>query len=57
MSDSERKSSPGIKDIGTFVENYERLLDKLFPVFAVWDAAVYVARYAVWSAKLYWDCY
>lgn len=53
MSDSERKSSPGIKDIGTFVENYDRLLDKLFPVFAVWDAAVYVARYAVWSAKLY----
>ena len=49
MSSRERstKSSSlnGIRDIGTFVENYDSLLDKLFPVFAVWDAVVYVTRY------------
>ena len=48
MSNRERahsRSSGGIRDIGLFVENYKSLWDKLFPVFAVWDIVLYVARY------------
>lgn len=42
---SRSSSASGIKDIGVFVENYRSLLDKLFPVLAVWDIVLYVARY------------
>ena len=55
MSSRERghgRSSNGIRDIGTFVENYNSLLDKLYPVFAVWDAVLYVARYYSYTADL-----
>ena len=48
MSSRERRhvrNSNGIRDVGTFVENYNSLLDKLYPVFAVWDGVLYVARY------------
>ena len=48
MSSRERRhdrNSNGIRDIGTFVENYNSLLDKLYPVFAVWDGVLYVTRY------------
>ena len=48
MSNADRRttSASGIRDIGTFVENYERLLDKLYPVLSVWDGVVYIVRYA-----------
>ena len=36
----------GFRDIGQFVETYNHLQDKLYPVFAVWDLALYVTRYS-----------
>ena len=50
MSHRERAShtvggrNSGIKDVGLFVENYKNLLDKLYPVFALCDAALYIVR-------------
>ena len=34
----------GLRDVGQFVETYHHLLDKLYPVFAVWDVLLYVTR-------------
>ena len=49
MSDGSRdhssRNNSGIKDIGLFVENYKSLLDKLFPVFVVWDSVLYISRF------------
>ena len=42
--DREQGKRPGIRDIGTFVESYKKLVDKLFPVFVIWDAVLFVAR-------------
>ena len=35
----------GLRDVSQTVETYHNLLDRLYPVFAVWDIALYVARY------------
>ena len=34
----------GLRDVSQIVETYHNLLDKLYPVFSVWDIVLYVAR-------------
>ena len=38
------RDSNGIKDITSFVENYKSLVDKLYPVFVVWDGVLYISK-------------
>ena len=55
---SSNHNGVGLRDVSQTVETYHNLLDRLYPVFAVWDIALYVARYcalcSVVSTRGYW---